>query len=118
MARFAPPDPDSVIARHSDGTVCALGGFKPEYPLYQTVRVILPPHESRRSYWLTWIIHRAQFKRGGDSWRLFQLHPDMHAWAAAECARELTPEDAQDAHELTPEQWDALVAREAAKYGA
>jgi hypothetical protein len=116
---FKPVDPDSIIARHPDGAVLAVGPLKAEYPLYRNVRLVLPQNgRAKRSYWLQWIVHQARLKRGGDGWRLMQTMPDLYAWALKECTRDLTPEDAQEAHGLTAAEWAELVTAEQAKYGA
>lgn len=116
-----PVDPDSIISRHESGTILAVGPLRDEYPLYRQVRVLMPrPARGRRkfSYWCTWIVHQARFKRGGQDWRLMQEHPELAQWATAECAAILTPADAQESHGLSSSEWEALVAAEQAKYGA
>ena len=113
-------DPDSIIGRHPTGAVLAIGLLQDRYPLYRTVRVVLPVPKKRTkfSYWCTWIVHQARFKRGGDAYRLTQAHPEVAIWASSECASILTPEDAQDAHGISSAEWAHLVEAERAKYTA
>lgn len=109
--------PDSLIAEYP-GVKAYAKDIRDQYPLYRGVKLMAdgPTLAGRRTAHLTWVVHLARFRSGGDGWRLLQQSPEIITWLAAECAKQFDANYVGYTFGLDGAEYEALVAAEEAKY--
>jgi hypothetical protein len=119
--------PAKTIIPPADARLASTGGvdlyllpLQEQFPLYRDIKLIAvrPLFLSRRVARLSWIIHEARFRRGGDAWKLTQHNPDVLTWAEKECAADLTLDYVRETFDFSADDLAQLVAAERAKYSA
>lgn len=117
-ARITLPDPDTRIGRHESGAELYAKDLRDEFPLYRELKLITPRawQGGRRTAHLSWIVHCARLRSGGDAWQLAQHHPALHAWILECAAAVFDASYVKDTFGLSDAEYDALVAAEHAKY--
>lgn len=111
------PDPDAKFAQIGDVSVYMLD-LKEDFPLYRGIKLIAksPIVGTRRTMYLTWIVHLKRLRRGGDAWRLERNRPELAAAIIKECADCFDLQYVKDTFGFEDHQLNFEIARERAKY--